>query len=281
MPTIPFTVRKLESLKKLTSSRVDFWDEDDTPGFGLRISAAGKRTWVAMYRTKEGRQRRLKLGTFPPMTLADARDEAREALRAAQKGKDPAEARDKERSADTIKALANLYIDKHAKPTKRSWKIDQRMLNRDVILAWGARKARSIRRRDIIDLLDKIFDRGAPIMANRTYTVIRRMFRFAVERDIVDASPCVGVTKPGKEHARERVLAEPEIRAVWKAMDAEPQLYGAILKLRLITAQRGAEVRSMRWSDIDPAIDKAEDSAWWTIPGEFTKKREISPRGAD
>ena len=98
------------------------------PGFGLRISAAGKRTWIAMYRTKEGRQRRLKLGTTPPITLADARDEAREALRAAQKGKDPAEARDKERSADTIKALAKLYIERHAKPNKRSWNVPRQHL---------------------------------------------------------------------------------------------------------------------------------------------------------
>ena len=161
MPTIPFTVRKLESLKSPASGRVDYWDED-VPGFGLRISAAGKRTWVAMYRTKEGRQRRLKLGTFLPMTLADARDAAREVLRSAQKGKDPAELRDKERSADTVEALGALYIEKHAKPNKKSWENDQQMLKRDVYPAWGSRKARSIRRRDIIDLLDKIFDRGAP-----------------------------------------------------------------------------------------------------------------------
>lgn len=61
MPTIAFTVRKLESLKRPASGRVDYWDED-TPGFGMRISATGKRTWVAMYRTKGGRQSMSALG---------------------------------------------------------------------------------------------------------------------------------------------------------------------------------------------------------------------------
>jgi integrase len=270
MPTIPFNVRKIDSLKLPDRGRVDYWDED-TPGFGLRLSDKGSRTWMVMYRVKgDGRQRRLKIGTYPTMPLADARDEAREALRAAQKGQDPARERDALRAADTVKALADLYIEKYAKPSKRSWAMDQRMLNKDVIPAWGPRKACTIRRRDVIELLDEVAKRG-PIMANRTYEVIRTMFRFAVERDIVDASPCIGVTKPGTEKARERVLTEDEIRKVWAAMESEKLREGAVLKLRLITAQRGAEVRGMRWSDIDPAVELASNDAWWTIPAEVAK----------
>src|SRR5687767_7104093 len=65
MPTIPFNVRKIDSLRFPDRGRVDYWDED-TPGFGLRISDKGSRTWMVMYRVKgEGRQRRLKIGTYP------------------------------------------------------------------------------------------------------------------------------------------------------------------------------------------------------------------------
>ena len=270
MPVIPFTIRKLDSLKPPASGRVDYWDED-LPGFGLRISDRGSRTWLVMYRVKgDGRQRRLKLGTNPPMTLADARDAARDALRAAQKGGDPAAERDTSRSGDSVKALAELYIEKHAKPNKRTWANDERMLKKDIIRAWGTRKARSIRRRDVIELLDAVAKRG-PIMANRTYEVTRRMFRFAVERDIVDASPCIGVTKPGTEKSRQRVLTVDETKAVWEAIAKQLPLHAAVFHLRFLTAQRGAEVRSMRWSDIDPSIDKAGTLAWWTIPPEAAK----------
>ena len=270
MPTIPFTIRKLESLKAPDKGRIDYWDED-TPGFGLRISDRNMRTWMVMYRVKgDGRQRRLKIGTFPTMPLADARDEARDALRAAQKGQDPARERDALRAADTVKALGEQFIEKHSKPNKRSWEVDQRILNKDIYPAWGTRKACTIRRRDVIDLLDDIAKRG-PIMANRSYEVIRRMFRFAVERDIVDASPCIGVTKPGVERARERVLSEDEIRKVWVAIEKEKPIECAVLKLRLITAQRGAEVRSMRWADIDRELADDVTEAWWTIPAEVAK----------
>lgn len=276
MPTISFTVRKLESLKSPASGRIDYWDQG-FPGFGLRISESGTRTWVLMYRTQDGRQRRLKIGRYgrsadaTGLDLADAHSKAREALRDVEHGKDPAAARDANRTADTVEGLCKLYIEKHAKPNKRSWQNDQRMLNHDVIPAWGNRKAKAIRRRDVIDLLDAIVARGAPVGANRTYEVIRRMFSFAIERDIVNAHPCVGIKKPGEERQRERVLTEAEILKVWRAFDSENLHDSTILKLRLLTAQRGAEVRSMRWSDFDPSIDKAVGAAWWTIPGDASK----------
>jgi integrase len=91
------------------------------------------------------------------------------------------------------------------------------------------------------------------------------MFNFAVSRDLIEASPFFGVSKPNAESQRERVLTADEIRSVWKAIDAEAPNLAAILKLRLITAQRGAEVVSMRWQDINL------DAGSWIIPGEFTK----------
>jgi integrase len=145
------------------------------------------------------------------------------------------------------------------------------VLNRDVVPVWGSRKVKDIRRRDVIAWLDRLMNRGAPIMANRTVEIARKMFAFAVERDLIEANPFAGVAKRAEERAREKVLTEDEIRAVWTAIEAEPPLLSAILKLRLLTAQRGGEVRALRWTDIDPDIAKADDSAWWTIPGEFSK----------
>ena len=114
-------------------------------------------------------------------------------------------------------------MEKHAKPTKRTWDTDQRVVNRDIKPVWGSRKVASIKRRDVIDWVDRLMQRGKPTMANRTFEVARKMFSFAVARDLVEMNPFYGVPKPAAERQRERVLSEDEIRKVWGAMEAEPE----------------------------------------------------------
>jgi integrase len=133
-----------------------------------------------------------------------------------------------------------------------------------VIPAWGHRKAKDIARRDVIALLDAIVDRGSPIAANRTLAVIRRMFGWALSRDIVPVSPCVAVKAPAKENRRDRVLSADEIAFLWQALDTpdlaiSPAIREA-LKLQLVTAQRKGEVIGAEWSEFDL------DERVWTIP---------------
>ncbi len=263
MPKTNLTARTLEALKPLARGQVDYWDAS-LPGFGVRVSPGGRKAWVLMYRIGS-RKRRLTLGTYPPMMLADARDEAKAALLTVQKGSDPAAEKFEWRKAQTFAQLAELYLEKHAKPNKKSWRLDEKALWRDVVPRLGNRRAREITRRDIRDLLDDIKARGSPIQANRTFEIMRKLFNWAIAEDYLPDSPCQKISKPAKENRRDRVLKEDEIRAVWQAMEAEQPLVAALFKLRLITAQRGGEVASMRWEDID------SPSSWWTIPGERTK----------
>ncbi len=263
MPKTNLTARTLEALKPLARGQVDYWDAS-LPGFGVRVSPGGRKAWVLMYRIGS-RKRRLTLGTYPPMMLADARDEAKAALLTVQKGSDPAAEKCEWRKAQTFAQLAELYLEQHAKPNKKSWRLDEKALWRDVVPRLGNRRAREITRRDIRDLLDDIKARGSPIQANRTFEIMRKLFNWAIAEDYLPDSPCQKISKPAKENRRDRVLKEDEIRAVWQAMEAEQPLVAALFKLRLITAQRGGEVASMRWEDID------FPSSWWTIPGERTK----------
>ena len=263
MPKTNLTARTLEALKPLARGQVDYWDAS-LPGFGVRVSPGGRKAWVLMYRIGS-RKRRLTLGTYPPMMLADARDEAKAALLTVQKGSDPAAEKFEWRKAQTFAQLAELYLEKHAKPNKKSWRLDEKALWRDVIPRLGNRRAREITRRDIRDLLDDIKARGSPIQANRTFEIMRKLFNWAIAEDYLPDSPCQKISKPAKENRRDRVLKEDEIRAVWQAMEAEQPLVAALFKLRLLTAQRGGEVASMRWEDID------FPTSWWTIPGERTK----------
>lgn len=266
-------IRKLQ----LQKTRYEVREGD---GFAIRISSNGVKTWVFIYKL-QGRKRRMTLGNYPGMTLSNARSAFREARNLLEQGKDPIEVKRREREeqllrdearrreleAPTIARLVDEYLEKWAKPRKRSWKEDQRILEKDIIPAWGKRKAKDITRRDIITLLDRLVDRGAPIQANRTLACVRKMFNFAVSRDIVPVSPCAQITAPSAENRRDRVLSAGEIRLFWQKLDAAPMAMATrlALKLILVTGQRKGEVINAEWSEVNI------NSGWWTIPGEKSK----------
>jgi integrase len=271
MPSHRLTARDVETIKptaKLVALR-----DSLVPGLELRIRPAtkgGAKSWSVRYRIHR-QQRRLLLGRYPILSLADARGRARRVLRDVALGTDPqamreAEAQQREAEARrvTFGSLAATYIEKHARPRKRTWKTDRRYLMTEC-KAWKARLATDITRRDVRDLVEAIGDRGAPITANRVLEVVRSMFNFAVDRELVETNPAARCKKPGIEHSRDRVLSDDEIRRFWAALDAQLVPMASGFRLQLLTAQRGGEVFDMRWQDVDL------DGAWWTIPGECSK----------
>ena len=118
---------------------------------------------------------------------------------------------------------------------------------------------------DVHDLLDKIIDRGAPISANRTLAALRRMCSWAVERDIIEVSPCDGVKAPSAAVSRDRVLSDDELRIAWGAFEKTGWPFGPLARLLVLTGARLREVAEMRWSEIDPAAKT------WTIPKDRAK----------
>jgi integrase len=217
-----------------------------------------------MYRSG-GIKRRLTLGTYPAISLAAAREQAADALRAVAHGGDPATSKKSAREADTFAELSEEYLEGHAKPKKRTWKKDELVIRKDLAPRFGRLKATDVKRRDVIKLLDEIRERGAPIQANRTLEILRKMYNWAISREIVEHNPCHGIERPSPEHRRERVLTDSEIKAVWQSLGYETPRMAGMFKLRLLTAQRGGEVSRLRWQDIDI------DGGWWTIPPEFSK----------
>jgi integrase len=264
-----FTDKKIQNLKPKTQ-RYEEWEGN---GFGVRVTPRGIKSFVYLYRF-DGKPRRLTLGTYPKMTLADAHQAHADAMKKLEQGIDPgAETvaeRKEERKAPTVATLADEYLEKWAKPRKRSWREDKRILDKDVTPSWGRRKAREITRRDVIRLLDGIVDRGAGIMANRTLATIRKMFNFAVSRDIVPVSPCLAVRSPAPERQRDRVLTTDEIHALWHGLEGAKMMAEGTklaLKLQLVTGQRKAEIVTAAWDEID-LTDR-----WWTIPPEKAKNK--------
>src|SRR5215471_926725 len=120
---IKFTDRSLQAIKSPPRpQQVDYFDEP-LPGFGLRVSYKGRKSWTVLYRCN-GVKGRLTLGRFDVVSLAEARELAMEALRAARRGDDPARRKDLEQQVPTFHQLADRYIEEYAKPKKRTWQKD-------------------------------------------------------------------------------------------------------------------------------------------------------------
>lgn len=278
MPTLRLTDSALRSLKT-SKVQEEFWDAGfKGGGFGIRVSGStGEKRFVLRY-TVDGKRKRMTLGTYPGVSLATARKAARETVVAVDKGLDPAEEHRKRREAPTFHELADEYMERHAKPKKRSWPYDHRMLEGYLLDPWGDRKAAEVTRFDVMALLDEIADGGAPYAANRVRALVSKIYSFGIQRGYVEVNPVATVSRPASPRSRDRVLTEDELRRFWKALDDEEpdpktgeprrltsELMAAHFRLRLLTAQRGIEVLSMRWEDMD--------GDWWTIPADVSKNK--------
>jgi len=263
-----FTDRQIKALKP-KKERYEVW-ETNGKGFGVRVSSTGRKSFIFLYKF-QGTSRRITFGNYPEMSLADAHAAHAKSRQLLEQGSDPAtveqDEKEESRRSPSVKRLVAEYIEKYAKPRKRSWKEDERILYKDVVPRWGKRKAQDVTRRDIILLLDEIVERGALIQANRTLATIRKMYSFAMGRGILESSPCVAIPAPSKENRRDRVLNETEIKTFWnKLSTAKMEKYTALaLKLQLITAQRKGEVAGAEWVNFDLK------DGWWTIPAEKSK----------
>ncbi|HEX9743656.1 MAG TPA: integrase arm-type DNA-binding domain-containing protein [Nitrospiraceae bacterium] len=267
------TVRSIEALRSASNRREI--PDGHLPGLYLIVQPTGARSWAVRYR-HSGRPRKYTLGGFPTIDLGTARRMARQALTAVAEGRDPGDERKETRRAgeratqcrrDTVDAVAGAFVDRYAKANTReaSWRETERLLKKDVLPAWQGRSVHEIARRDVIDLLDAITDRGAPVVANRVLAAIRRMFGWAVERGILETSPCAGLKAPAAERSRDRVLSDQEIKLLWRACEEIGWPFGPLVQLLLLTGQRRDEVAELRWYETD------FDGRLWTIPRERTK----------
>lgn len=215
-------------------------------GLYLTVQPSGKKGWQVRYR-HGGVHRRMLLGAYPILSLAEARQRAREALAAATEGRDPAgevkaaRAPKPEDNRDKIKILIVQYHKRHLSGLK-SGDMVRRELDRFVVAAWGERNIQSITKRDVIDLLDGIADSGRVVTANRIRAYLNKFLNWAVERDILPISPATGIKPVAKEVSRDRVLTDDEIRWFWAACEAEGFPWGPLGQMLLLTGQRLNEV---------------------------------------
>lgn len=223
MSHIKLTDRTAKSLHT-SLEREDFYDSTFCHGgsFGVRVSRSGKKVFFLIYRV-DGVRKRYNLGQYPMLSLMDARKKAIEILSMVGSGVDPSEKRKQHKKAETFEELAEVYFRYHGEKLAITTLRDFRsILTRDVFPHFGNKKAIAVTKIDVISLLDEIaYVRGKPIMANRTLELVRRIYNFAIARDLIQVNPAQSVEKPGKERKGERVLSQEEIKLLWQITEDE------------------------------------------------------------
>ena len=270
MPRIKLTKSAIDALPTPTSDVV-YWDAG-FPGFGVKVTPIGRKVFVVLYRTGGGasKLRKYTIGPYGRVTLHQARIAAQKVFAARLDGRDPAaEKREAKRRAveDRVEDLLETFINQRLSQNRSVGEIS-RLLRREIGTPWRGRSIHEISKRDVIDIVTAIEQRGVPAAANKTLKAIKTFFGWCVGRAVLDRSPAEGVPVPAKEVARDRVLEDEELARVLLAAREIGTVYGGIIELLALTGQRREEVAQMRWEEVD------FERRLWTIPRSRSKNKK-------
>jgi integrase len=224
--------------------------DDDLPGFGIRLRAGGKRTWVVQYRVGR-KQRRLTLGSTAAIALDQARSEARKTLAKVHLAQDPQadKTRLRAQAALTFGSLLDRYLAiKRERLRPHSYGETERPLLR----YWAPLHELPVGKIDRVDIANRLVTLAlehGPVSADRARAVLSTFFTWAMREGLVQANPVIGTNRPAEQVARDRVLSDAELSEIWRAcLDND---YGRIVRLLILTGQRREEISALSWSEID------------------------------
>jgi integrase len=241
------TMRKMDCSPGQTESF--FWDAG-FHGFGIRALRSGRRSWIFQYRDEHGRTRRIALGDASAVSLQEARTAAQRAAARIAHGGNPSVERKKKRTSGTVLELIDAYLP-HAKARQRSrsYKETERHLRVHAASIHHDR-TESISRRDIATLLERVAKTSGPIAANRVRAALSALWVWGLRTGLIEANTNpVAFTMRQPEKARERVLTDTELRAIWSATDKSDD-YSRIVRLCLLTGCRREEIGGLRWDEV-------------------------------
>src|SRR5215475_4362872 len=267
MPRTKLTKSVIDALPTPDADTV-YWDRA-LPGFGVKVTPKGRKVFVVLYRTggAGSKLRKYTIGPYGRVTLHQARVAAQKVFAARLEGRDPAaEKREAKRRvvADRVEDLLESFIAQRLSRNRSANEIS-RLLHREVGTPWAGRSIHEISKRDVVEVISAIEQRGAPVAANKTLKSLKTFLRWCVGRSVLDQSPAEGVPLPAKEVARDRVLNDQELAQVILAAREIGGSYGGIVELLALTGQRREEVARMKWDELDLA------QRIWTLPKSRTK----------
>ena len=230
-----------------------FWDKE-LRGFGLRVFPSGLKTFVITYRHRETKTKRfLSIGPCPPLGVTEAKEIARKKLIEVYQGKDPSTERSKTARGMTVTALGDLYLERYARPKKRSARDDEGRIKNYLVPALGSRKITEIKRSDIATLHAKV-GKESVVNANRLLPIVSMMYKMAVTWGLLPEAypnPARGIPKL-PENKRRRYLSEEEAGELLKAADQEedPRI-PIMIRLYLLLGCRRRELLDLQWRNVD------------------------------
>jgi integrase len=243
-------------------------------GLVLRIAKDGGKSWSFRFRTADGKQTRATIGPYPATGLTAARTAASAMAREVAAGRNPVDQKRAAKTlngAETFHGLAERYLAEHARRHKRSADGDERNLRLHVLPKWGTRRFDTIKRGDVIALVEGLVTAGTPVLANRVQSLVSGIFTFAMDAALCESNPAYRIKKRGVERAGRRVLSDAEIRLFWNGI-AEPEVArqrGLGLRLTLLTGLRIGEVAGIARAELDGLGEPARSV--WIIPESRTK----------
>lgn len=257
------TPKSIDALPPATGKRYEVHDAL-LPGLHLRVSATGGKVF-GVSRRVDRHMKRIRIGAYPIVSLADAREKARDILRDIELGQYDQASPSVADSAPslTLGEVIPQFIELYAKPRNRDWRGTERVLQKFSPLF--PRPIDQIKRADIVRVLDTIIAGGAPTRANRALAAIKKLMNWCIDRAMIETSPVASLRPPTKEVARDRVLADEEVVAIYGAGASEGFPFEHFVQLLILTGQRRGEVAGMRWSELD--LNKGI----WTLPSKRAK----------
>jgi Arm DNA-binding domain len=219
MPRAKLTKSAIDSFPTSQSDTV-YWDAT-LPGFGVKVTPKGRKVFIVLYRTggAGSKLRKYTIGPYGRVTLHQARAAAQKVFTAKLEGRDPAaEKRERKRRlvADRVEDVLETFFRQRLSQNRSGPEI-ARLLRREIGKVWAGRSIHEISKRDVVEVVSAIEQRGAPIAANKALKSIKMFLRWSVGRAILDQSPAEGVPTPTKEVARDRVLSDEELaRVFWR-----------------------------------------------------------------
>jgi integrase len=286
----PLTVTAIKAKAQQPREHAEFERDEALTGAYVQYWPSGAVSYLLRYRFK-GKSKKLVIGKFNPDAngLAEVRGKAREAQNQLMQARrddddalDPVASRSARRNAaqaeraqqqvaarparDLVERVVEDFMTLYAKPHTKDWRETERLLKKEIVGRWAGRRLSEISSAEVREALREVKAR-APIAVNRLHGRFRKLCNWALEEEIISASPVekVKALTPEKNRARERVLSDEELGGVWQAAETLGFPFGPIFQLLILTGQRRGEVAGMTWGEFDLANET------WVIPQERTK----------
>ena len=266
------TDRLCQSADCGSSSRIDLHDTNrNSWNLSLRVTKH-KKLWYCRYRFGNSRPA-ISLGSYPSISLAEARQKSLQHGATVQSGIDPRRKIKEEKISNlTIAEVASEYIERHCRQHQKSWQETERMFRLHILPELGKVSIQNLRREHGIQLMDTLAEKGLTVQVNRVIAALKAFLNWAVEdRDLIEHNPVASINrgkfKRFREEKRTRVLSDSELLSIWNSTEVLTEVPAAIVRILILTGQRRDEVRLMSHDELDL------QRGLWVLPPERTKSK--------